>query len=529
MRKRIIALLLALILTVGLLPTVALAAEGETPTTDNSVVTGKIVNGSWSQGAPTQPAVEGVKTVEKTAEKVAGTDNQYKVTLTVVLEQTEEEQKPGAAATVLVLDTSGSMAYCAECGAKEECEHSYEAFDGQAEGGKDYFYKNNDGEYKGTSYCDGNHLLGHSPGWYTGYLHNRLPDGTTIYVKKNRISRLDAAKTAAQNFLRIYSGLKFDNNGNLISGQTARNLGRYVSVVTFATGVALRKDWVDVSDPIKYAEVLSLFTSNNLKADGGTNLNAGLTYAEYLLKKDTVKNATKNVIALTDGEPTYYLSTNKRCIDRDCDCKNGSTGVGTKSYYVHGHGNACSTDTKSATDNAANALKNNNFSDLYTICFGVAEGKMKRQWNDGGFLGEGNWSYWDITVGQYLQSIASSKAGKQFAYTAVNAEQLNAAFAAISKTIVSGLSTGTVKDSLPDGITATGMSGEMTWKLDEDFTAAEPVTTTEDGRKVTTYRYTKTYTVTIDPDDEKLVTTKDGYAPSTAKRPSRSRTARVRT
>lgn len=517
MRKRIIALLLALILTVGLLPTVALAAEGETPTTDNSVVTGKIVNGSWSQGAPTQPAVEGVKTVEKTAEKVAGTDNQYKVTLTVVLEQTEEEQKPGAAATVLVLDTSGSMAYCAECGAKEECEHSYEAFDGQAEGGKDYFYKNNDGEYKGTSYCDGNHLLGHSPGWYTGYLHNRLPDGTTIYVKKNRISRLDAAKTAAQNFLRIYSGLKFDNNGNLISGQTARNLGRYVSVVTFATGVALRKDWVDVSDPIKYAEVLSLFTSNNLKADGGTNLNAGLTYAEYLLKKDTVKNATKNVIALTDGEPTYYLSTNKRCIDRDCDCKNGSTGVGTKSYYVHGHGNACSTDTKSATDNAANALKNNNFSDLYTICFGVAEGKMKRQWNDGGFLGEGNWSYWDITVGQYLQSIASSKAGKQFAYTAVNAEQLNAAFAAISKTIVSGLSTGTVKDSLPDGITATGMSGEMTWKLDEDFTAAEPVTTTEDGRKVTTYRYTKTYTVTIDPDDEKLVTTKDGYAPLNGK------------
>ncbi len=520
MRKRIIALLLALILTVGLLPTVALAAEGETPTTDNSVVTGKIVNGSWSQGAPTQPAVEGVKTVEKTAEKVAGTDNQYKVTLTVVLEQTEEEQKPGAAATVLVLDTSGSMAYCAECGAKEECEHSYEAFDGQAEGGKDYFYKNNDGEYKGTSYCDGNHLLGHSPGWYTGYLHNRLPDGTTIYVKKNRISRLDAAKTAAQNFLRIYSGLKFDNNGNLISGQTARNLGRYVSVVTFATGVALRKDWVDVSDPIKYAEVLSLFTSNNLKADGGTNLNAGLTYAEYLLKKDTVKNATKNVIALTDGEPTYYLSTNKRCIDRDCDCKNGSTGVGTKSYYVHGHGNACSTDTKSATDNAANALKNNNFSDLYTICFGVAEGKMKRQWNDGGFLGEGNWSYWDITVGQYLQSIASSKAGKQFAYTADNAAQLNTAFAAITDTIVSGLDTGTVRDKLPTaGITAKNASGEEieipeTWDLERDFEKKTETPTTTGDKKVTTYTYTKTYYVTIDP--EKAATTEingEKYAP----------------
>ena len=521
MMKRIIALLLALILTVGLLPTVALAA-GETANTD--VVPGSIgTDGKWSQTPPTQPKVDGVKTVDKTAEKVAGTDNQYKVTLTVVLEQTEEEQKPGAAATVLVLDTSGSMAYCAECGKKEDCEHSYEAFDGQAEGGKDYFYKNNDGEYKGTSYCDGNHwpdFMDHSPGWYTGYLHKRLPDGTTIYVKKNRISRLDAAKVAAVNFLKTYSGLKFNTDGTVAANQNNRNLDRYVSVVTFATGVTLRRDWIDVSNPAGYENVLGVFTGNSLEADGGTNLDAGLTYAEYLLKQDTMKNATKNVIALTDGEPTYYLSTNKRCIDRDCDCKNGSTGVGTKSYYVHGHGNACSTDTKSATDNAANALKNNNFSDLYTICFGVAEGKMKRQWDDGGFLEEGHWIYWDITVGQYLQSIASSKAGKQFAYTADNAAQLNTAFAAITDTIVSGLDTGTVRDKLPTaGITAKNASGEEieipeTWDLERDFEKKTETPTTTGDKKVTTYTYTKTYYVTIDP--EKAATTEingEKYAP----------------
>ena len=521
MMKRIIALLLALILTVGLLPTVALAAEGETPATDNSVVIGKIENGSWSQGAPTKPTVEGVKTVDKAATKIE--DNKYQVTLTVVLEQTEEEQKPGTAATVLVLDTSGSMAYCAECGAKDDCVHNYIKFNGTPKSSTNYYYKTKGEKVERAYYCDGKHefrpWLKHSAGWFTtsgDELLNHHPTtdslaGQTIYVKSAtpRASRLDAAKTAAQNFLRIYSGLKFDNNGNLITGQTARNLGRYVSVVTFATGVTLRKDWVDVSDPIKYAEVLSLFTSNNLKADGGTNLDAGLTYAEYLLKKDTVKNATKSVIALTDGEPTYYLSTNKRCIDGDCDCKNGSTGVGTKSYYVHGHGNACSSDTKPATDSAANAIKANGFADLYTICFGVANDKMKQK-KDGNHI-----EYWpnNLTVGQYLQSIASSKAGKQFAYTADNAEQLNTAFVAITDTIVSGLNTGTVKDSLPKGITATGMSGEMTWKLDEDFTAAETVTTTEDGRKVTTYKYTKTYTVTINPDDKDLVTTGDGYAP----------------
>lgn len=147
---------------------------------------------------------------------------------------------------------------------------------------------------------------------------------------------------------------------------------------------------------------------------------------------------------------------------------------------------------------------------------------MKRQWDDGGFLEEGHWIYWDITVGQYLQSIASSKAGKQFAYTADNAAQLNTAFAAITDTIVSGLDTGTVRDKLPTaGITAKNASGEEieipeTWDLEKDFEKkTEPPTTTGD-KKVTTYTYTKTYYVTIDPDAVGLNTTKIGndlYAP----------------
>lgn len=534
MRKRIIALLLALILTVGLLPTVALAAE---ETANTNVVPGSIgTDGKWSQTPPTQPKVDGVKTVDKTAEKVAGTDNQYKVTLTVVLEQTAEEQKPGAAATVLVLDTSGSMAYCAECGKKEDCEHSYEAFDGQVEQNRNYYYKNDKGEYEKAYYCDGKHEilegLKHPAGWFTTsgddfWYHDPETDslaGQTIYVESTtpRTSRLDAAKVAAENFLKTYSGLKFNTDGTVAANQTDRNLGRYVSVVTFATGVTLRRDWIDVSNPAGYENVLGVFTGNSLEADGGTNLDAGLTYAEYLLKQDTMKNATKNVIALTDGEPTYYLSTNKRCIDGDCDCKNGSTGVGTKSYYVHGHGNACSSDTKPATDSAANAIKANGFADLYTICFGVAEGKMKRQWDDGGFLGEGHWVYWDITVGQYLRSIASSKDGKRFAYTADNAEQLNTAFAAITDTIVSGLDTGTVRDKLPTaGITAKNASGEEieipeTWDLEKDFEKKTETPTTTGDKKVTTYTYTKTYYVTIDPDAVGLNTTKIGndlYAP----------------
>lgn len=93
MMKRIIALLLALILTVGLLPTVALAAEGETLTTDSGSVTKEARKDNLNL----------VKTVTKEG------DN-YKVTLeswatgTVT---TTTETKP--LDIVLLLDVSGSM------------------------------------------------------------------------------------------------------------------------------------------------------------------------------------------------------------------------------------------------------------------------------------------------------------------------------------------------------------------------------------------------------------------------------------
>lgn len=114
MMKRIIALLLALILTVGLLPTVALAA-GETANTD--VKPGSIgKDGKWTTAAPDQSNMpKGVETVSKTAKKVEGEENKYEVTLKVVLKKTESQENPGSAATVLVLDHSGSMNGCAYC------------------------------------------------------------------------------------------------------------------------------------------------------------------------------------------------------------------------------------------------------------------------------------------------------------------------------------------------------------------------------------------------------------------------------
>ena len=505
MRKRIIALLLALILTVGLLPTVALAADGgENPTTDNSVVTGKIVNGSWSQGAPTQPAVEGVKTVEKTAEKVAGTDNQYKVTLTVVLEQTAEEQKPGAAATVLVLDTSGSMAYCAECGTEGDCVHNYVKFNGTPNSKGQYYYKTTDKngkeEFERAYYCDRKHTLPnkkHTAGWFTtsgdSIWHNPRTDslaGQTIYVKSPtpRASRLDAAKVAAENFLKTYSGLKFNTDGTVAANQTDRNLGCYVSVVTFATGVTLRRDWIDVSNPAGYKNVLGVFTGNSLEADGGTNLDAGLTYAEYLLNDNTVRGAVKNVIALTDGQPTYCLK--KNCTDLLHHLFNDELTIGNTTYCVHGDGKQCTDEIYNSTVDTATRVKNVP-SKIYTVCFDAGE-----------TIDVPN-SQKKISVSEYLRTkIATQpKAGEKFAYDASNAEQLYAEFAKITQSIVSGLSTGTVKDTLPPGITSAAFDNGSVkeWKLNEAPFTKNETPNTVDGKQVTTYTYTYTYTVTINP------------------------------
>lgn len=97
MRKRIIALLLALILTVGLLPTVALAAEGDEETTANPITN------------PELQTANGV-TLSKTAAK--NDDGTYTIRLeayargsSTTTETTEEVPTD----IILVLDRSGSM------------------------------------------------------------------------------------------------------------------------------------------------------------------------------------------------------------------------------------------------------------------------------------------------------------------------------------------------------------------------------------------------------------------------------------
>ena len=494
MMKRIIALLLALILTVGLLPTVALAAEGDAgaATTSVDVKKGYYDNGTWTAGDLTQTLPNGVKSINKTATKTG--DNTYEVTLEVVLQQTEENS--GKAATVLVLDTSGSMAYCAECGVEGDCVHNYAKFDGTPNSKWQYYYKttgkNGKETFEHAYYCDGNHMISsqkHNAGWFNSdkarnHTNKNRLTADNIYVKTTRTSRLDAAKVAAENFLKTYSGLTFKTDGTPAANQNSRNLGRYVSVVSFADKAKPVQSWVDVSNSDVYQGVLK--NIKGLSAEGGTNLDAGLTYAEYLLNDKDVNGAVKNVIALTDGQPTYCLKKNCNDIWHLLGTK---LTIGSTEYCVHGNGKQCTDEIYNSTVATATRVKNVP-SKLYTVCFDAGETidvpNSKNQ----------------ISVSEYLSTkIATqpTKTGEQFAYDADNAEKLYAEFAKITQSIVSGLNTGTVRDTLPTGITSTAFeTASVEWDLVKDF-HPESVTKQEGEKQVTTYTYTKTYTVTIDP------------------------------
>lgn len=506
--KRLLTWVLVLVMTLSLLPLNVLADEA---TASNDVVMGYYnKEGAWTKGELSQGKLpDGVKSVNKTAVPTTDAEgniipNQYDVTLTVELEQTKSSSAPGAAATALVLDCSGSMKYCMQDAhthdstcykqIKTECtkennknhwkknlisgQYSHrDRFPCVNEDGKYYFYK------QGDLICTKTE----------GHVHNDR-------CGANGNSRMDAAKKASIDFLKVYSGFAatdFNENGSLKSSAADKSLSRYVAVIRFSDALDNDPSWVDVSTVNGYTQAFEAIV--NARAEGGTNLDAGLRKASDLMEVSPIAGiSAKNVIALTDGEPTFYqyYHVNEGFWDDD-------TG-----WYTGGQGNYCDEYTYNTTKDSATTLKSKSV-ELYTVCFSAVGEKMKKDW------GWNGWTYWNTTVDQYLATEIATDANH--AKTAKTADELNTVFAAITDTIVSGLNSGTVTDRLPagvtfkngtpDGFTSTSENGAYKWELSGATGMGE------NGKTV--YTYKTTYTVTIDP--ETAVADKDGYVPLNGK------------
>ena len=439
MKKRIFALIMAMCLALSLLPA-SVFAENES---GSDVVYGKYGTGTtWTQDKKGTGTIEyetgdgNTITLSKKATPLG--NNTYQIDLEVKTTQTTTTTPPGAAATVLVIDTSGSMDYCSDCG--QENSH--------ADGCK-YYNRN--------------------------WRDNSIKNGQT---------RLAAAKEAAISFLDAYKG-------------DAASVGRYVSLVSFAGSASVKCDWQDVSTTAGYNAVVRAIRS--LSANGGTNLDAGLKNAANQFTKSAVSGISKdskNVIALTDGIPTYYGNNTSQ------------------------HGSYGCPDTNKAT--AASAAKLKESASLYTVCFGAAN---DRCWTAGS-THDWEWTPWGAQevkhdtegplVGDFLRdSIATSAtADTTYAYNAANSAELFKAFKAITTSITTGISSGTVNDPMGPNISVTTKPDNFvsadgktyTWEL------ANGVKST-DGSK-TTYTYRLSYTVKLDTSGENF---KEGeYYPTNA-------------
>ena len=261
MKKRLVALIMVMALALSLVPVGATGdseANGGNGNSDTQIVNGggKVFydkNGKQvdaSNLGDEESVVEMSKTVAE-----MGKENEFLVTLKVKTNQdlTELSSENPDAAVVLVLDVSGSMDWCVECGSQ----------------------------------------------WYGQYGHDHQFK-----------SRLAAAKEAACSFLEDFSKLSAGD------GDPAHRWVKIIEFASGASTVENRDNttqgWIDVSSAngLKTAKGLV----NGLDANGGTNIEAGLQLARNNLYQRNQENSPIHdvdylyTILLTDGKPTYGTS-----------------------------------------------------------------------------------------------------------------------------------------------------------------------------------------------------------------------------
>ncbi len=263
--KKLLSLLVAAVMVFGLVPfgriSVATRNAAAEPA-PGSVVNGRYVDGVWTPGGNGSIThdVDGTDvTLSKTATQIG--ENTYQVTLKVETStSTSQVVSSEDGAVVLVIDRSGSMKFCEECGA-------------YTSGGW------------GSSGYQAYHLTTCS---------HYAQSGSTVHTEE---TRMYAAKQAAKNFLQTFAG-------------TNASARRMVAVVTFATDYTTDLQWVNVAGGAGHNSYNAAVNAiDGISANGGTNLEGGLYTAYQRLGDSVVSGITaKNVVVLTDGTPTYGMN-----------------------------------------------------------------------------------------------------------------------------------------------------------------------------------------------------------------------------
>ena len=275
--------------------------------------------------------------------------------------------------------------------------------------------------------------------------------------------RMKSIRDAAKAFVQSYAGKD-------------KNTGRYLAVVDFDSDVEVRLNWTDVSSV--NGKKAAYEAIDDLRALGGTNLDAGIKQGTALFKKTAIKDIKKenrNAIVFTDGKPKKYLvecqhkkpKKNDIVIDGVVYDKKNKGGVEAAAK-------AAAKDAKLLRDQST----------VYAVSYGSDK---KPMWKNG------------PTVSEYLRGSIATSPDK--GYDRSETDDLTELFKAISDSITTGI---TGKDlEVFDGSAPYVSVNNLPTSVQQDASGfkwklANPTTKTEG--KATYYTYELEYTVTLDAD-----------------------------
>ena len=255
MKKRLLAMMMAIVMVMTLLPTSALAAAGDTDLQEG--------------------AVRATKALVLNDENQLAVDPEGYYTVQITVQGKPKQAENGSNAdVVLVVDNSGSMG----SSVGEPCNTP-----------KDKFTKENEVLWYsytcptcGAKYTSSLEVLGH-------FIWDERPDQCT--GQKGKIARIDAAKDVSKEFAKNILAAGTDNQLAVIGfAHNKDNGGVDEEALTVSQDLTTDKDLIDTK-------------IDQMKADGGTNYTAALDRAKDYLNNRTDTNRPGYVIFISDGAP----------------------------------------------------------------------------------------------------------------------------------------------------------------------------------------------------------------------------------
>ena len=487
--KQALALVLALVMALSLVALPSFAAD------EDSTGTGTLPNGVSvvNPGGPT----EGVTGMEMSKTLQLNTDGKTGI---LTLEayatgQSQVVQKDVPLDIVLVLDTSGSM--------DNKISEYHETYSISNNG--TYYYMDSNGQYQRAYYCDGQDWRGgsnHEAGWYSenhqsnwrncqGETGTRLTpktssadtNGVQFFYTSSQLSRMDALKTAVNNFAESVAAKAKGSDGQY-GGEDDVNYR--IAVVEFASkAYNLTNRLVDMDTSRGLTQVKNAVSG--LQAGGDTYPATGLNMANSIFAANPISGDGQRgrvVIMFTDGYPAENGTDNINYTLCDNAIASAQTSKGTYGATVYTVGIFSGANPNSNIDT--------NFD------YGNRRDAAKQ------LVAANRYMHYTSSNFQNAQSLRNGgeKSSSNYYLAASDADGLNNVFSSISSTI--GGSDATLTDTatmvdvisqyfqLPENyrdslkaytvpFTGTDASGNRQWGTNQtDYTTSVKV----DGRKV---------------------------------------------